>query len=245
MIKGLMHGGSEFLASAISPEEARLALSGGASIIDCKDPSTGALGALPASTIEAIVEATGGRVLVSATTGDLPSDPAAMVKAAARIAATGVDIVKVGFFGDTGPSASLAALGAADIGKARLVAVLMADRRPDFAIIVELARAGFAGVMLDTADKLSGSLPDILDATSLAAFIDEAHAYGLAAGLAGSLRRQHIAALVALRPDIIGFRGALCDGGRTNALDAARVRAVRSEIDAALQAMLPLQRSVA
>lgn len=240
-----MRGGSDLLASVTSPQEARLALSAGASVIDCKDPSMGALGALPAATIEAIVEATGGRVLVSATTGDLPSDPAAMVKAAACIAATGVDIVKVGFFGDTGPSAAIAALGAADLGKARLVAVLMADRRPDFAIIAELARAGFAGAMLDTASKSAGSLPDILDAAMLAAFIDEAHAHGLAAGLAGSLRLQHVAALVALQPDIIGFRGALCDGGRTNALVAGRVRAVRSEIDAALQASCPLKRSVA
>lgn len=245
MIKGLTRGGSELLASVTSPEEARLAVSCGAGIIDCKDPSKGALGPLEASTIEAIVEAVGGDVLVSATIGDLPSDPVVMVKAASVIAATGAGIVKTGFFGDADARDAIAALGQADLGKAQLVAVLMADRKPDFTILSDLARAGFAGVMLDTADKSGGSLPDILDAKTLGEFIAGARANTLAVGLAGSLRIAHIAELVALQPDILGFRGALCAGGRTNALDAGRVRFVRAVLDGAIAQSRTNQRSVA
>ena len=245
MMNGLRGSGPAFLASVTSPGEARLAFLCGASIIDCKDPSKGALGALEAATIEAIVAAVGGRVAVSATIGDLPSDPGTMVKAAMRTAATGAAIVKAGFFGDADPRPAIAALGQADLGSAKCVAVLMADRNPDFAILADLARAGFIGVMLDTADKSAGCLPDILDASSLAAFIAAARAYGLASGLAGSLRAHHIAALVALEPDIIGFRGALCGAARTDALDAKRVVSVRTTIDAAVSALHPDKRSVA
>lgn len=245
MMNGIERGVPAFLASVTSPEEARLAVAGGASIIDCKDPAKGALGALEPATIEAIVVAVSGRVPVSATIGDLPSDPDAMVKAATDIAATGVDIVKVGFFGDGDPSAAIAALGKADLGRASRVAVLMADRNPDFDVIATLARAGFNGVMLDTADKAAGPLPDVLSTRVLAEFLDTARRHNLAVGLAGALRTHHIASLVALQPDIIGFRGALCDGGRASALDEQRVADVRQTLDRAINSLQTSKRSVA
>ena len=80
-----------------------------------------------------------------------------MAAAARAAAATGVDIVKLGFFPGANHRAlaeSLAPLGEAGI---RLVAVLMADRQPDLGLAANLAVAGFLGVMLDTADKQSGS----------------------------------------------------------------------------------------
>ena len=231
--------GPFFLASVLEAAEATVALAGGAGLIDCKNPSAGALGALEPIQIQSVVAAVAGRVPVSATIGDLPCDAVVMVTAAEAVAATGVDIVKVGFFGDGDPREAIAALGAANLGhanlgKTRLVAVLMADRAPDFSLIPLLAKAGFTGVMLDTADKSSGALPDVLDRKTLSDFIARAHGFGLAAGLAGSLRLDHIAGLVALSPDIIGFRGALCNGRRTNGLDAARVTDVRDAIDAAI-----------
>lgn len=244
MMNGITPGRPAFLASVTSREEARLAVSGGASIIDCKDPAKGALGDLEPARIEAVVKAVSGRVPVSATIGDLPSEPDVMVKAAKRIAATGVDIVKVGFFADGDPRLAIAALGNADLGCAQRVAVLMADRPLDLSVIGELARAGFNGAMLDTADKAAGALPDILSSRELAAFLNTARAHGLAAGLAGALRTHHIASLIALEPDVIGFRGALCDGGRIGALSAERIAEVRGTLDRAL-ALQTSKRSVA
>lgn len=245
MMNGLERGVPAFLASVTSPEEARLAVAGGASIIDCKDPSKGALGDLEPARIEAIVKAVSGRVPVSATIGDLPCDAAAMVKSAQRIAATGVDIVKVGFFGDADARDAIAALGSTDLGRALRVAVLMADRNPDISLTTNLARAGFSGVMLDTADKAAGPLPNVLTVGELTAFLDVAQENKLPAGLAGALRVQHIAGLVALMPDIIGFRGALCEGGRGGALSANRVAEVRTTIDRAVSALQTTKRSVA
>lgn len=228
-----------FLASVTTADEARQALAAGADIIDAKDPTKGALGALDPDTIRAIVAAIAGRAPVSATIGDLPTEPDVLCAAAQSTAATGVDIVKAGFFGDRDPREAIAALGRTDLGSANLgkvclVAVLMADRNPDFAILPALAAAGFAGVMLDTADKRAGALPDVVAPVRLQSFLNDARRLGLSAGLAGSLRRADIARLVNLGPDIIGFRGALCSSGRTSALDGALVRCVRDDIDAAV-----------
>ena len=55
----------------------------------------------------------------------------------------------------------------------------------------------------------------------LADCIATAKAAGLIVGLAGSLQARHVPSLLALQPDLLGFRGALCRGGdRAKPLDA-------------------------
>ena len=213
MLIGLkLRGAPAYLASVTSAAEADVALKGGVDVIDAKDPTKGALGALDLSEIARIVEAVSGRAPVSATVGDLPSEAAVMCAAAMATAQTGADIVKVGFFDTSGAAAAIAALGTADLGSARLVAVLMADREPDLALIPAMARAGFAGVMLDTADKASGSLTEILGFGRLREFLCAVRETKMFAGLAGSLRAIDVQPLVRLQPDVLGFRGALCGG---------------------------------
>ena len=100
-----------FLASVTSAMEASIALAGGADIIDLKDPSKGALGALPPATIREAVAAIAKRRIVSATAGDLQMEPSLVTAAVRQLAATGVDIVKVGLFPGGDISACLEALG--------------------------------------------------------------------------------------------------------------------------------------
>ena len=58
-----------------------------------------------------------------------------------------------------------------------------------------------------------------------------AHQRGLFAGLAGALRLGSIPALLELQPDILGFRGALCEGARrTGEFDPDAMRAIRAAI---------------
>ncbi len=146
------------LASVTGPEEAQIALTAGADIIDLKDPNAGALGALPADTIHAAVRAISGRRPTSATVGDLPADPETLVSAAAVTAKTGVDFVKVGFFKESNLSPCIRALQSQTANGVKLVAVLFAELDPDLCILPDLARAGFSGVMFDTADKQQGGL---------------------------------------------------------------------------------------
>ena len=225
------------LASVTSPAEARVCLSAGADLIDAKDPSAGALGALPVSTVAAIgaeIAANGLQqmTLVSATIGDLPMVPEPVCNAVRRMAATGVDYVKIGFQGGGDRRSVISRLAGCHLSRAQLVGVLFADREPDFDLIEIMADAGFVGVMLDTANKKAGSISRILNIEKLAEFTLRAHENRLFAGLAGSLRLGDIDVLATLGPDILGFRGALClDSDRIFAIDERAVAAVRSRID--------------
>lgn len=233
MIEGLRRGKPAFLASVTNADEAEIALVGGADIIDCKDPASGALGALPPTTVREIVERVHGRLPTSATVGDLPSDPDVLTAAALAMAATGIDVVKIGFFGSEDPRPAISALGAVRSGSTELIAVLMADCHPDFSVLPDLAVAGFAGVMLDTADKAAGRLTSVLSIGRITEFVRMARDHDLFVGLAGSLRESDIAMLSRLQPDMLGFRGALCSGGRGGAIEAPLVAQVRRAINEA------------
>ncbi|MGE5266372.1 MAG: (5-formylfuran-3-yl)methyl phosphate synthase [Deltaproteobacteria bacterium] len=220
-----------FLASVVSAAEATAALAAGAEIIDCKNPSAGALGALPHETVRLIVETVAGRVPVSATVGDLPPDPQHLCAATAAMAGTGVDLVKVGFFDGGEPEAAIAALGRTDLGRARLVGLLLADRDPDFGLVAAMRKAGFAGVMLDTATKDGRSLAEVMSRQEIDRFITSARASGLFVGLAGALRAEHIPNLGDLTPDLMGFRGALCSGKmREGPLEEAAARVIATAL---------------
>jgi uncharacterized protein (UPF0264 family) len=226
-------GRPRFLASVMSAPEALTALAAGAEIIDGKNPAAGALGALPHATVRAIVEAVGHTVPVSATIGDLPANPDVLCDAAIAMAATGIDLVKIGFFDGGDAKASIAALGRLDLGQGRLVGLLLADRNPDLNLVAAMADAGFAGVMLDTATKDGRALPDVMAPSEIARFVDAARAVGLFVGLAGALRLEHIPIIAALTPDVMGFRGALCSGKRREgSIEEGAVRAVARELSA-------------
>lgn len=219
------------LASVTSEEEARLAAAQGADIIDCKNPSEGALGALPCAVVSDIRKAVSAHIMVSATIGDLPADPDRVTEAARAMAATGCDIVKIGFFPGGDARATIRRLGNDLAPTTSLVAVLLADAPLDLGLVPALGDAGFAGVMLDTASKDGRTLLDHREAGELTGFIARARAAGLFAGLAGSLRLAQIPELLDLDPDVLGFRGALCHASdRRGVLSASALAAVRRAI---------------
>jgi dihydroneopterin aldolase len=220
------------LASVTGPAEAELALEGGADIIDLKDPTAGALGAVSPEIVRETVARISGQRKTSAVTGDLPMLPEMVRDAAETMAATGVDYVKVGIF----PSEQTQEVvrGLRDTARAtQLVAVLFADLAPDFDLIDTCADAGFAGAMLDTAGKGSGRLINHLDLLAMEQFIARCHARGLIAGLAGSLEAPDVPRLLPLAPDLLGFRSALCRAGdRRSELDSQAIAIIRGLIPA-------------
>ena len=150
----------QMLASVANEAEARLALAAGADIVDLKNPLAGALGALPLPVIENIVRSIDGARTTSATIGDLPMRPSLLVEAVRRTAACGVDFIKIGFFEEGDTEACLQALAPLGEDGLRLVAVLFADRNPDFGLLPQLQAAGFCGVMIDTCGKDGRGLLD-------------------------------------------------------------------------------------
>ena len=222
-----------FLASVRAAAEAGVAVTGGADIIDAKEPAQGALGRLDERSLRAVLSEVAGMRPVSATIGDLVLAPKPVREAVLDMAGVGVDIVKIGIF-DGDLRETLDALAPVAASGVRLVAVVFADRRPAFEAIVDAcAAARFYGVMLDTAVKSSGPLTAHLGRQSLAEFVTQARRAGLVSGLAGSLRCEDIPLLASLGADYLGFRSALTSGTRTDGLDPEAVEAVRYAIDSA------------
>ena len=213
------------LVSVRSVAEAELAARGGADFIDLKEPGQGALGGLPLETIRAVVaalRASGSRLPLSATIGDLAMDRLETIRArVSAVAACGVDYVKVGI--ERGPAAP-AVLEALAACAAPVVPVFIADRGLDAAHVELACGHGFPGLMADTADKRAGSLFDVMSVVDLRRFIATVRASGAMVGLAGALRIEHQPLLSALAPDFAGFRTAVCVGDRDSALDPQRVR---------------------
>ncbi len=217
------------LASVTGPEEAAIALDGGADVIDLKDPAQGALGAVPLAAVRATVASVAGRRPVSAVAGNLPVRPDTVLPAVHALAEAGAGWVKLGLFPGGDVAATLRAL-APLAARVRLVGVLFADRDPDFSLPAALASAGFAGAMLDTEGKDAGRLLTHCELPTLARFVALCRAHGLLSGLAGRLEPPDVPRLLVLQPGLLGFRGALCAEGRAGPLDPARVHLVRALI---------------
>jgi uncharacterized protein (UPF0264 family) len=212
-----------------SPEEAQIVLQAGADIIDLKNPARGALGALPPATIRTIVSSFAGSAPLSATVGDLPMIPGRICNAVAATAQCGVDYVKIGVFDDPQRADCIRALRPLCEQGIRIVVVIFADRNPDPGLLPLIAGSGCAGAMLDTAGKRDGGLRSCLNPEQLADFVEQSRRLGLLTGLAGSLTAADIPSLLALAPDYLGFRGALCSHGeRTTRLDPAAIAGIRA-----------------
>jgi uncharacterized protein (UPF0264 family) len=226
------------LVSVATAAEAAAALAGGADVIDAKNPVSGALGAVSPETLRNIHAAVAGRRLVTAAIGDA-ADEAGIEQAAATFAAAGAAFVKVGFAGISAASRIEALIEAAVRGVTAIkpdpagviaVAYADADRVASLAadgLVDAAARAGAAGVLLDTADKSAPGLRAIMTPTALAHWVAAAHAAGLLVALAGRLAAEDLAFVRDAGADIAGVRGAACEGGRNGRVSSEKVLLLR------------------
>ncbi len=222
---------SGMLASVRNLEETRLVLDAGVDIIDLKEPDNGALGALDPAVIEKIVTHVNGLTTISATIGDLPYAASVIGPRIMRMADSGVDIIKVGVFGEISSPAELQLLSTLTQQGVRIVLVIFAEQYKQNCKLENVARTGITGVMLDTMDKNSGSLRDKLSTPILHDFVSQTRKYGLLSGLAGSVSPVDIEPLLAINPDYLGFRGGLCRHGERGAeMDKQAINEIRDRI---------------
>ena len=220
---------TRMLASVADAAEAEVVLQLGADVVDLKDARRGALGAVPLDTAREAIAAVARRSETSAALGDPPYDEDMLRGGARALAAMGVDYVKLAVDAPT-----LDRLGDSLSGLARevaLVGMMFADEKPDFALLAKLAALGFKGAMLDTRDKTRGRLIAHLDVVELSQFCVQCRALHLMSGLAGSLEAPDVPRLLLVRPDVLGFRGALCHAhDRQGAIDPQAVALIRDLI---------------
>jgi dihydroneopterin aldolase len=220
---------TRMLASVADAAEAGVGVQFGADVIDLKDARRGALGAVSLDIARQAVAAVAGRCETSAALGDPPYDENALMAAARAFAAIGVDTVKLAVDAPT-----LDRLGDSLMRLAReveLVGMMFADEQPDFALLAKLKELSFKGAMLDTRDKTRGRLLAHLEVVQLNQFCSQCRALKLMSGLAGSLEAPDVPRLLLVRPDVLGFRGALCHAhDRRGAIDPAAVVLIRDLI---------------
>lgn len=222
---------TQLLISVTNIEEAQIALDNGADIIDLKDPSAGALGALPLVQIKTIVAYVNSQKPVSATIGDLPMQPDPILQQVALLANAKVDIIKIGFFDTDDYQACLDVLQNITQTGTKLIAVLFAENTYSASLIGAIKQAGFIGVMLDTVNKNGLTLMDYYSEEQRKKFAQGVFEYGLSFGLAGSLKLQHIALAKEINPTYMGFRGGVCaEDQRELSLDVEKIRAIRKSL---------------
>ena len=230
------------LVSVANAADASAALSGGADVIDAKNPVAGALGAVSAEAFRDVYTTVAGRRLVTAAIGDA-TEEAAIERTASAFAAAGAALVKVGFAGITAArridaliraAVRGARTGAADAySTCGVVAVAYADEErvgslAAGALVGIAARAGAAGVLLDTADKSGPGLPGLITPSALAQWVAGAHEAGLLVALAGKLTAEDFAFVRCTGADIAGVRGAACDSGRAGHVSSEKVALLRA-----------------
>ncbi len=220
---------TRMLASVANAAEAGVVVQLGADVIDLKDARQGALGALSLDIARQAIGAVVGRSETSAALGDPPYDEETLLAGARALATMGVNYVKLAVDAPT-----LHRLGeflsrlARDVA---LVGMMFADEKPDFALLAKLGKLGFKGAMLDTRDKTRGRLIAHLEVVQLNQFCSQCRALNLMSGLAGSLEAPDVPRLLLVRPDVLGFRGALCHArDRQGAIDPHAVALIRDLI---------------
>jgi (5-formylfuran-3-yl)methyl phosphate synthase len=241
----------QLLVSVSSAAEAWAAAEGGADIIDAKDPFAGALGAVRPGVMSRIRRVVDSSRLVTAAVGDavitansskaISTSYDSIERLACELVACGARLVKVGFAGVGDATqvgvivARLArACGSVDIASG-VIAVAYADAPVDQRIdghrfLSIAADSGARGVLVDTADKHGPGLLELWNIDALAAWVSEAHSYGLMVAVAGKLRLEDLTAVAEAGADVVGVRGAACVGGRGGPVSSERVRALAARV---------------
>jgi uncharacterized protein (UPF0264 family) len=234
----------QLLVSVRSGAEVEPALLGGADIIDAKEPDRGSLGSVSSGALADIVARVPHHQPLSVALGDVATTEAlrATLAALELPSRAGPTFIKLGFAQVASSESVGAILTAAVTGMSAppsrllVVAVAYADAGraaslpPE--VICRLAHtSGAAGVLMDTWVKDGAGLLQWWSPSALGGWIATARAMGLLTALAGSLRPDDVQRLSPAAPDILGFRGAACDAGRTGEVSAGRVALLRHEID--------------
>jgi uncharacterized protein (UPF0264 family) len=240
------------LVSVRNGDEARIAVEAGADIIDAKEPAQGVLGAVDAETLRAIGVAVAQRRPLSAALGDFREGSSSVsIARAARAAAdasvrfvkVGIDCARLDVLANDCVHLLEALQGEMTAGThCDVVLGVFADasqhREGAMQSVIDVAigtrpmgeHCRITGVLLDTLSKDGRTLFDFMAVDRIATWVKTAHEAELFVALAGSLAADHVGMARDTGADIMGVRGAACEGGRSGCLSADRVRGLARAI---------------
>jgi len=235
------------LVSVRSWDEAVVAATGGADIIDVKEPLHGSLGRASATTVIDIrdrllrLAAPGRMTSISCALGELrewqrsaePDVPGFSVAALA-----GFDFAKAGLAGCRSVcdwSSGLLQLRQRFSTVRGWVAAAYADAlradAPEVEDVVAAAKGACRVLLIDTWQKDGSTLLDWLSLDRLQRISDDCLTAGLLLALAGRVQLSHLETLLRVRPAIVAVRGAVCEGGdRAGLISASRIGEFRTAL---------------
>jgi (5-formylfuran-3-yl)methyl phosphate synthase len=241
----------QLLVSVRSPDEVAPAVAGGADIVDAKEPTRGSLGSVSPDILAGIAAVVPPESEFSIALGDVRqrSDVARTLGRVNVGGRSGVVYLKLGFSGVDSPMrieqliADAVRCAERIIPTPLIVPVAYADSERASTIGPTLllrvaADAGAAGVLLDTHRKDGKALLHWCDARTLALWVAEARRRGLLAALAGGLGALDIPSIRRIGPDVVGVRGAACEGGRLGRVSSRRVRELRAALTEVSEPMI-------
>jgi (5-formylfuran-3-yl)methyl phosphate synthase len=232
------------LVSVRSAAEAETAVAGGADIIDAKEPLRGSLGPVSPEVLRRILERVPPDRPASAALGDWGDAPSLRLKIESLPLGSSRPAplyLKMGFAGVRNPErvASLirTACAAAEERSqvAPVIAVAYADSdmagtAPPEAIADAAISSGAAGLLLDTQTKGRTNLFSWMDPARVRRLFSEVRRSGLLTAAAGSLGLEHLETVSWTEPDIVGFRGAVCDDGRNGRVSLELLQRIRRAV---------------
>jgi (5-formylfuran-3-yl)methyl phosphate synthase len=240
------------LVSVRSADEVEAAIAGGADIIDAKEPNRGSLGPVSPDVLGEILRRVPASLDVSAALGDF-ADPDQVRNAIAQLPPMRGPkpvYLKLGFAGISNVrqiqvllQEACAAAKAVPHPGARIIAVAYGDSGPAGTVAAELVgeaavRAGAAGILVDTHSKSSGHLFAQIDRDRLRSLINDIRAGGLQTAIAGGLGIRQLEAAKWAAPDVVGFRGAACIGGRQGRISRSKVQVLKQVLTHSSSAFL-------
>ena len=224
---------TRLLVSVRDCQEAAVAIDGGADLVDVKEPLHGSLGAADPQVLAAVCDRFSQTTKLSVALGELVD-----WKPASFELPRGFRFAKFGLAGSNGThwKANLkSAFDSLPVGTRRVV-VAYGDWEacgapsPDEAIKAALEVDG-AAVLFDTFIKNGTTLLDCISAERISGCLQKISSAGLLSVLAGSLRGESLRTAIALSPDYVAVRGAVCRPDRKGAISKHAMTKVKSQLE--------------
>ncbi len=237
------------LVSVRDSGEALSALTGGADIIDAKEPTLGPLAPVSPAVLQSICAAVPLAIPLSVALGDArPAQLDDIVTAVAPLQRRQALFFKAALVSTSTREAARVVAGTVRRLEGRpdrpaLIVARYVDTAADaddLADWVEVcAASGARGLLLDTSQKIGASLLASVGVESLTALRRRAAGQGIWLALAGGITIEELELLGAVRPHVVGVRGAVCDGTRTGRLSRERVERLRHALDGVIAQQRP------
>lgn len=218
------------LLSVRSVDEVAAALSGGADLIDIKEPAKGPLAPAEAEVVASIVEGVRGKVPVSAALGEWSSNAITEAHWHLELKLNYVKWGLAGYSPHPGWGEDLLDTRRQLPVGMEMVAVAYADwERAKSIPPAELAkfakRFRFKAFLLDTWGKDGKTLLDFMNPAEIAELTDSLKRLYITVAIGGSLRPEHVKKLRSAAPDFYAVRTSACAAGkRDGVIDVARVK---------------------